>query len=50
MDNKKAKYIILGIIIGFFVTTGIQSTLIAKDYDTYRLGSQFNPMHVRIVD
>ena len=52
---NKTKYILMGLIVGYFMALGCDTRIVAQDHsdilsDSFPLGSQFNPMYVKIVD
>ena len=47
---KNTTYLIIGVTIGYFMALGCNSSIMANNTSTYELGSQWNPMYVKIVD
>ena len=48
---NKAQYILLGLIIGYFMALGCNTSIVAQDYgDTFQLGTRYNPMYVKLVE
>lgn len=47
---KNIKYYIIGIIIGFFLALGCNNSIMASGDDYFELGTQYNPMYVKIVN
>ena len=46
---SNSKYLIICLVIGYFMAIGCNSTIMASN-DLYELGTQYNPMYVKIVD
>ena len=47
---KNIKQYIVGIVIGYLLSLGCNSNVIASGGDYFELGTQYNPMYVKVVD
>jgi hypothetical protein len=46
---KNTTYLIIGLIMGYFMAIGCGSSVMASS-DLFDLGTQYNPMYVKVVN